>query len=117
MTKPRRDPRLFLDDILESIDLILDYTKNIDYVDFESRRDLQDSILRRIEIIGEAVKQLPQTVRKEYPHIPWKDIAGTRDFLIHEYFRVNLILTWRVATVEIIKLRRQIVKIMKEMDR
>lgn len=117
IAKTRNDPQIFLEDIVESIDPIRSYTRDTTYEQFSNNRLEQDAIIRRIEIIGEAVKNLPMKVRQKYPKIPWKYIAGTRDILIHEYFRVNLMLAWRVATIEVPKLRHDILRIINEMKK
>lgn len=72
--------------------------------------------MRRLEIIGEAVKNLPQEITEANPHIPWKKIARMRDILIHEYFGVDLELTWKVTTDDIPKLKKDIavIKAVKE---
>jgi uncharacterized protein with HEPN domain len=75
---------------------------------------LQDSLIRRLEIIGEAIKNLPEDFKKKFPEVAWKNIAGMRDILIHEYFGVDLDLTWRVLTNEIPKLKKQIRLIQKQ---
>ena len=67
-----------------------------------------------IEIIGEAVKNLPESFKKKYPEVPWKEIAGTRDKLIHEYFGVDLKLTYKIAKENIPELKKNILKILKE---
>ena len=85
-----RDMRLYIEDILDSIAKIEQYTKDINEQKFLTNTQVQDSVLRRLEIIGEAVKSIPNTLRDKYPQIPWKRIAGLRDVLIHEYFGVNL---------------------------
>lgn len=91
----------YLDDILESIELVETYTRQLSKKDFLASHQVQDSVLRRIEIIGEAVKNIPPNVRDAYPEIPWQNIAGMRDIVIHEYFRVDLELTWAVVKKEL----------------
>jgi uncharacterized protein with HEPN domain len=85
----RRDRRLYLDDILESIELISQYTDGLTEAEFLDNTQVQDSVLRRLEVIGEAVKHLPPALRKDHPEIPWKEIAGSRDILAHEYLGVQ----------------------------
>ena len=92
-----RDMRLYIEDILDSIAKIEQYTKDINENEFLTDTQIQDSVLRRLEIIGEAVKSIPNTLRDKYPQIPWKRIAGLRDVLIHEYFGVNLRRAWKLA--------------------
>ena len=107
----KKDPEVFLEHILESIKLIEKYTANKTISDFIKSVQLQDSIIRRIEIIGEAVKNLPDEVKNNYPDVPWKKIAGMRDVLIHEYFGIDLELTWQVVQKDIPDLKREIMKI------
>ncbi len=114
--KKNRNISILLQDILVSCELIGTYTKDLTYRDFlESMKD-QDCVNRRIEIIGEIVKSLPLNLRKEYPKIPWKDISGMRDILVHEYYRVDPALSWSVCQVEIPKLQRLVKKIKKNID-
>jgi len=86
----KKDPRPYLNDVLESIEKIEEYTGVIKEKDFYQSTQIQDSVLRRLEIIGEAVKNMPKDFRNKYPDIPWKKIAGMRDILIHEYFGSKL---------------------------
>ena len=69
---------------------------------------------RRLEIIGEAVKNIPNDFRNKYPDVEWRKIAGMRDYLIHEYFGIDLKLTWRVVQKNIPELKRKIIKIKEE---
>lgn len=72
---------------------------------------MQDAVLRRLEIIGEAVKNVDEDFRSRYPEIPWKKIAGLRDVLIHEYFGVSLKRVWRVIKIDLVDLKSKISRI------
>ena len=85
--------------------------------DFFTSKFLQDAVIRRLEIIGDAIKNLPMEFREKYNHIPWKEFAGMRDILIHKYFGVDLGLTWEVVKKDIPKLKEEILKIMKELNK
>jgi len=110
----KRNELVFLEDILEAIIKISDYTKSISESEFNQNMEKQDAVIRRIEIIGEAVKSLSLETRKKYPDIPWREMAGMRDILIHEYFGVSIGMIWRVVTLEIPMLQPQIKKIIKD---
>ncbi len=112
-----RDMRLYIEDILDSVSKIEEYTKTIDEQKFFSNTQIQDSVIRRLEIIGEAVKNIPNDFRNKYAQIPWKRIAGLRDVLIHEYFGVNLRRTWKVAKEDIPNLKQQFSKIKKDLNK
>lgn len=107
----KKDPKVFLDHILECIKLIEEYTKGKTRDDFLSSVGFQDMVVRRLEIIGEAVKNLPQEIKEKHPDIPWKRIAGMRDILIHEYFGIDLGLTWEVVEKELPSLKKMIIEI------
>lgn len=109
-----RDVRVYLEDILECIAKIEEYTYNLPKAIFFENSQIQDAVLRRLEIIGEAVKHIPSDIRERYPEIPWKEIAGLRDVLIHEYFGVKLERTWKVVKEDIFILKKEILKIKKE---
>jgi uncharacterized protein with HEPN domain len=107
----KHDPKPFLEHILESINLIQEYAQNVTKDEFLKSVKLQDMIIRRLEIIGEAVKNLPADVKKMHKDVPWKRIAGMRDKLIHEYFGVDLKLTWKVVEKELPTLKQRILEI------
>ena len=86
----KKNLRIFLIHILDSINLIEDYTNDKTKEEFEDSLSLQDMTIRRLEIIGEAIKNLPQEFKNNYNNIPWKKISGLRDKLIHEYFGVDI---------------------------
>ncbi len=93
MNKRRDD--LYIKDILDSIKNIENYTKNISYKKFSSTQMLIDAIVRNFEIIGEAAKNLSNETKSAISDIPWKDITGMRNKIIHEYFGVDLQIIWK----------------------
>lgn len=111
----KKDAKIFIDHILECIGLIEEYTKNKTEDEFLGSIQLQDSVIRRIEIIGEAVRNIPEEVKEKHSEIPWKKIAGMRDILVHEYFGIDLKLTWEVVTKDIPDLKRKMLKIKEEL--
>ncbi|MBD3288497.1 DUF86 domain-containing protein [candidate division KSB1 bacterium] len=108
----KRTEHEFLLDIKEATKRILKYSENLDYEIFTRDLKTQDAIVRNIEIIGEAVKNLSVEFIDQYPHIPWKNIAGMRDKLIHHYFGVNIDIVWDITRFEIPKLKKQIEEIL-----
>jgi uncharacterized protein with HEPN domain len=85
--------------------------------DFLDSKQLQDSVIRRIEIIGEAIKNIPGDFKSTHENIPWKEITGMRDILIHQYFGVDLELTWEVIKTDFPILKKQIILIKNELPK
>jgi len=92
-----RDPDLRLEDILEAGQLIESYIESFDYASFVADRRTVDAVTRNLEIIGEAVKNLPKDMTLQFPDIPWSAIAGFRDVLAHSYFRTEDAIIWDAA--------------------
>jgi uncharacterized protein with HEPN domain len=107
----KRDTGLFIEDIINSIKNIEEFSKNLDKEKFSKDNLRQSAIIRQLEIIGEAVKNIPNSFRKIYPKIAWKDIAGFRDILSHAYFGVNLDRVWSIIEIDLPTLKKEINKI------
>jgi uncharacterized protein with HEPN domain len=112
----KKDPGIFIGHILDSIEIIEGYSEGMTEVDLMKLVDLQDKIIRRIEIIGEAVKNLPDDLKKAHHEIPWRDIAGMRDIVVHQYFGVDLEFVWHVVTKDIPELKPKLLKIQEELE-
>jgi len=90
-----RDDRVYLAHINDALQQISSYCAGIDQEAFTGNRMVQDAVIRQFEIVGEATKNLSDSFRERHPHIPWQDLAGFRDKLIHQYFGVDLSTVWR----------------------
>ena len=110
----KRNIKLYLQDIWESTLAIEEYIQNLTEDKFYSNRQVQDAIIRRLEIIGEAVKNVDDDFRNKYPQIPWKKIAGMRDIIAHEYFGVKLERVWDVVRKDLPHIKQQMFLIMEK---
>lgn len=113
----KRNPIFFLEDIKLSTCKILEYTKNMSFSDFENDTKTIDAVVRNFEIIGEAVKNLPDEIKDKYPSVPFKQIAGMRDKLIHDYFGVDYEIVYKTIKDKLSEFKKQIEKIIKELDK
>ncbi len=113
-----KDQRASLKHIFDEIDFILKYTKDINFDSLTKNEVLERAIVRSLEIIGEAVKQIDEDFKKQYKDIDWKKIAGFRDILIHRYFGIDWDIVWDVIKNKIPELRDNLMSIdIKEKDK
>lgn len=113
----KRDIADFLADILAAIEDIERFTEGFGFDDFEQDRKTVYAVTHAIEIMGEATKNVPDSVRNNYPQIPWKQIAGMRDKLIHSYFSVNVLTLWKAATQDAPQIKTVISKIKEDLEK
>jgi uncharacterized protein with HEPN domain len=106
----KKDPKVFLNHILDSIGEIEKNITNLDEVEFSQNTTVQDAVIRRLEIIGEATKNLPKSFKDKHPEVEWRKVAGLRDIIVHEYFGLSLRLVWKITQKDIPELKRQISK-------
>ncbi len=106
--------RVYIEEILEAIQQIESYTLNMSYEDFARNRMVLDAVLRNLEIIGEAVKNIPYDAKKKYRSIEWKKIAGLRDILIHEYFGIDVEIIWDIVKNKVPQLKMLLKQISRD---
>lgn len=106
-----RDDFVYLTHIRDALQQIVTYTKELDCPRFLETRMAQDAVIRQFEIIGEATKNLSDAFRVRHPAIPWKDLAGFRDKLIHQYFGVDLAMVWQSVVDDVPMLLDELEKI------
>jgi uncharacterized protein with HEPN domain len=107
-----KDSKIYLKHILESIEMIEYFTKGLNKKEFLDKPEKQDAVVRRIEIIGEAVKNIPISLKHKHSEISWREIAGTRDVLIHSYFSVDYDLVWNIVRKDLPRLKKAIQRIL-----
>lgn len=110
-----RDCKLYLKDILEAMEAIEKFMEGVDFDKFQIDDKTSSAVVRKLEIIGEAAKQVPDYITQRYPEIPWKEMAGMRDRLTHFYFGIDYKLVWITIKERIPQIIPLIKKILSEM--
>lgn len=112
---PKQYEIYFLD-VLDSIEKIQKYTKTISFKEFSKNSMAVDAVIRNLEIVGEAVKKIPNEIKKQHPEVEWKKISGLRDILIHAYANIDLKIVWDIVQNKIPRLKSSIQKIKSEFE-
>src|SRR5687767_11273954 len=107
----KRTDQEFLSDIREALQRIAAYVTGMTYESFVADSKTQDAVIRNLEILGEAAKNISNELRAKYPSVPWRSMAGARDRLIHHYFGTNLDIVWQIITVELPQVHSQLERI------
>jgi uncharacterized protein with HEPN domain len=110
----KRDIRDYLTDILTYIDLAEKFIKDMTFAEFEEDQKTVLALTRAVEIVGEATKNIPSSIREQNPEVPWKDIAGMRDRIAHVYFGIDLDIVWSTAKERLPELRPVIQSILDD---
>ena len=113
----KKDDTVFLRHIQDASSKIEGYLYDVNETSFHQNALIQDGVIRQIEIIGEAARRISKALQDSYPNIPWKDISGMRNKLIHEYFGVNLMAVWLTATKDVPTLKKEVQKILSELKK
>ncbi len=109
-----RDTKLYLEDILGAIEKIDSYSRGISFEQLQQQTMLLDAILFNLQVIGEAVKHVPDDLRLRFPEVEWRRIAGLRDIVAHQYFGISLEIVWDILQNKLADLHTQVQKMLEE---
>jgi uncharacterized protein with HEPN domain len=114
MSPVKRRFDIYLEDILKSMLRITEYIDAKNFTDFKKNYMLVDAVVRNFEIIGEASKNIPLKIQKQYPEIPWKKMYGLRNLISHEYFGIDYEMLWEIASVSLTQNIKDLKRIIEE---
>lgn len=106
-----KDQKIFLKYMLENISDIKNFTRKVSKKELTENKEKLNAVIRSIEIIGEATKNISESFKEKHKEIPWKEIIGTRDILIHHYFGIDIDILWNIIKRDILTLEKQIKEI------
>jgi uncharacterized protein with HEPN domain len=110
-----RNYKMFIEDIITAMNKIQIYTKDMNYETFVENEIVLDAVIRNLEIIGEASKNIPENIRSKYPEIPWNRMIGLRNIAIHEYFGIDTTIIWKIITENLPATKPLIIKLLKSL--
>lgn len=106
----KRDWKILFEDIIDSINRIDEYTLGLSYEEFEENNLITDAVVRNIEIIGEASKNIPVEIQTQFSEIPWQKLRGIRNRIVHDYFDVDRTIIWHIVSEELSLLKKSLLK-------
>jgi uncharacterized protein with HEPN domain len=112
----KRDYKLFLKDILDAINKIENFVGTMSFDEFMKDEKTKSAVVREIEVIGEATKNIPESIRIKSKDLPWKDMARMRDKIIHSYFGIYYETVWKVIKDRLPEIKPLISKLLKELE-
>ncbi|MCM8758829.1 MAG: DUF86 domain-containing protein [Candidatus Omnitrophica bacterium] len=111
-----RSWKLFIEDILESIEKIQEYVKELGYEEFKIDRKTVDAVIKNLMVIGEAARNIPIIIKNKYPGIDWQGMSGLRNRIVHAYFEISVEILWQIIKNEIPVLKKELQKVLEDLD-
>lgn len=112
----KRDYKLFIKDILDCMNRIEEFVGDMDFDEFVRDDKTSSAVIRKLEIIGEATKNLPKEIRQRYKELPWRDMARMRDKIIHFYFGIDYEIVWETIKERLPEIKPKIIQILKDLE-